>query len=180
MLQGVIRGAQQCHVWVTPKFSQGGHRRNAEMLGGSRPPNFHRGHTMSAVMPCKAHPAFYRGPHFIRRNAIMGAPPPVLFGANLGSQQCRSSNAPREGPSNVRRDASIVPPFPASLIGAVMTTQQCQNPNAPMGEQSNFRRNASKGALSQPFTGGLPKNAAMPCNPPPHPIWATHGFQKCH
>ena len=40
MLQGVNAITQKCQPNVTPKILQGGHRRNAEMLGGNRPPIF--------------------------------------------------------------------------------------------------------------------------------------------
>jgi hypothetical protein len=127
-------------------------RRNARR---KPPPTFYRGHTMSAAMPCKAHPAFYRGSTDTRRNVIKLSPPTFYRGSSDGRRSAICCPPSREGSWKARRNANPPHALPNQFNGVMVKTQKCQDIVAPRERSTSSRRNAEKEASSpNQFTGG--------------------------
>ena len=136
-LQGVKLIPQKCHLECTPNFYRGPteQRRNAKILS---PPTVlepyksrsnvdtktlqGKGST-SRRMLCQpnVNPSRtnYRGPHFVRSNAIMGAPPPFLFGATTGAQKCQPVAAPKGRSTLPAQKCQAVCALPNQLQGSL-------------------------------------------------------------
>jgi hypothetical protein len=104
-LQGVIRGAQKCHILSTLKGA----------ISASLQRHF--SHAPTSFIWCRDHLAEMP---LLKRTKGRAAPwpqqchmrlalPNQFNGVIVKTQKCRDIVAPRGEPSNVRRDASIVP-----------------------------------------------------------------------
>ena len=114
-LQGVIRGAQKCHILFTLK---GAAHTPQQCYLASAPTSFIWCQHMFAVMPAIARTKG-RVTARLQQCQSKSALPNQFNGVIVKTQKCRDIVAPRGEPSNVRRDASIVPLSPAIHRGTL-------------------------------------------------------------
>ena len=145
MLQGVNAITQKCQPNVTPKILQGGHRRNAEMLGGNRPPIFTGVTKAPRIAPSALR---LRGATLTPQQCLDGSAPTSFIWCQL-----RIAAMPIEQRAKGRamwgaQKCQLPRALPTQFNGVIVKTQKCLDIVAPRGEPSKVRRDVSIVPLS--------------------------------
>ncbi len=140
MLQGAIMPMQQCQFNDAPKILQGGHRRNAEMLGGNRPPIFTGVTKAPRIAPSALR---LRGATSTPQQCLDGSAPTSFIWCRL-----RIAAMPLEQRTKGRamwgaQKCQLPRALPTQFNGVIVKTQKCLDIVAPRGEPSSLRRDAS-------------------------------------